>query len=167
MGMDNYYYPSGTPETKIAIQRVWNQLTDSSPGVPSIVVVAQGRTLKIEKQAKNVAQVEFSDMCETAKGSTDYMALAKSFNTVIIRNVPQLSMERRDILRRFILLIDQLYYHQVNVILEAGTNLEALFIKPKEQTQFDEEFAYERCLSRLKEMQTNEYQEKALINEHE
>ena len=41
-------------------------------------------------------------------------------------------MERRDILRRFILLIDQLYYHQVNVILEAGTNLEALFIRPKE-----------------------------------
>jgi predicted ATPase len=42
----------------------------------------------IERQAKNVAEVEFRDMCETAKGSTDYMALAKNFHTIIIRSVP-------------------------------------------------------------------------------
>jgi predicted ATPase len=67
--------------------------------------------MTIPKAAKNVAQVDFYDMCDDAKGSTDYMALAQSFNTIIIRKVPKLSMERRDILRRFILLIDQLYYY--------------------------------------------------------
>ena len=72
-------------------------------------------------------------------------------------------MERRDILRRFILLIDQLYYHQRKVIIEAATDLDALFIRPTEKSQFDEEFAFERCLSRLKEMQTREYQEKAFL----
>lgn len=70
-------------------------------------------------------------------------------------------MERRDILRRFILLIDQLYYHQRKVIIEAATDLDSIFDRPKEKSGFDEDFAFERCLSRLKEMQTREYQEKA------
>ena len=107
-------------------------------------------------------EVDFSDMCEKAKGSTDYMALAREFHTIIIRNVPQLSMERRDMLRRFILLIDQLYYHNRKVIIEAATELDQLFIRPAVKSEFDEEFAYERCLSRMKEMQTIEYQEKAM-----
>lgn len=44
-----------------------------------MVQVAQGRTLPISKQAKRVAEVDFSELCETAKGSTDYMALAQNF----------------------------------------------------------------------------------------
>lgn len=96
--------------------------------------MAQGRTLGIPKHAKNVAEIEFSDMCETAKGGTDYMALAKNFHSVIIRGVPQLSLERRDTLRRFILLIDQLYYYSRKVVIEADTNLDNLFVRPKEKT---------------------------------
>jgi predicted ATPase len=40
--------------------------------------------------------------------------------------------------------------------------LDNIFEKPKEKTILDEEFAFERCLSRLKEMQTLEYQQRAL-----
>lgn len=32
----------------------------------------------------------------------------------------------------------------------------------KHQENYDEEFAYHRCLSRLREMQTQQYQEKTL-----
>lgn len=106
-------------------------------------------------------------MCEGAKGSTDYMALAQNFNTVIIRGVPQLSLERRDILRRFIWLVDQLYHYQRKVVIEAAADLDNLFIRPKVKSEFDEEFAYDRSLSRLKEMQTIEYQERSLISEKE
>jgi predicted ATPase len=76
-------------------------------------------------------------------------------------------MERRDSLRRFILLIDQLYYHNRKVIIEASHSMDELFIRPKEKSQFDEDFAFERCLSRLKEMQTKEYQEKGLVGDHQ
>jgi predicted ATPase len=40
-------------------------------------------------------------------------------------------MERRDLMRRFILLIDELYYHQRKVVIEAETDLENLFEKPE------------------------------------
>ena len=72
-------------------------------------------------------------------------------------------MERRDFLRRFISLIDSLYYNHRNVIIEAEVSIEDLFNIPvDEPSQHDEQFAFSRCLSRLKEMQTNEYQNKTL-----
>ena len=96
-------------------------------------------------------------MCEEAKGGPDYMALGQNYTTIILRGVPRLSMERRDSLRRFIWLIDELYYQQRKVIIEAETDLDNLFERPKQKSMLDEEFAFDRCLSRLKEMQTNEY----------
>ena len=50
--------------------------------------VAQGRTLFLPKENKRVAELTFNDLCEEAKGSTDYMALAQYCTTVIIREVP-------------------------------------------------------------------------------
>lgn len=41
-------------------------------------------------------------------------------------------MERRDILRRFILLIDELYYNLRKVVMEADASLDDLFERPKE-----------------------------------
>jgi len=43
-------------------------------------------------------------------------------------------MERRDILRRFILLVDQLYYYQRKVIIEADQPIDQIFERPKEKT---------------------------------
>ena len=84
-------------------------------------------------------------------------------------------------MRRFILLIDTLYFTHRNVIIEAQIDIEHLFmineatekqkrgafdteLQQNDDFKFDEEFAYARCLSRLKEMQTKEYQLKMLNN---
>lgn len=55
------------------------------------------------------------------------MAIAEHLNTVILRGVPQLNMVQRDWLRRFISLIDALYYQHRNVIIEAEVPIENLF----------------------------------------
>ena len=52
----------------------------------------------------------FKELCDEARGSPDYQAIGRNFNTLILRGVPQLNMSRRDTLRRFILLIDTLYF---------------------------------------------------------
>jgi len=56
-------------------------------------------------------------------------------------------------------LIDALYYQHRNVIIEAAVPIEELFaIEEAGPNQVhDEEFAFSRCLSRLKEMQTTQY----------
>ena len=62
------------------------------------------------KSAKGVAEFTFKELCEDARGSSDYAAIAKKYNSVILRGVPRQNMIRRDLLRRFILLIDTMYY---------------------------------------------------------
>lgn len=110
MGIDNYYAPLSDPKTEQAVTNVWNQLTGSARGEMKVVQVAQGRTLVVKKSAKHVAMCSFKELCEDARGSPDYQALARDFKSVILRGVPQLSMTRRDLMRRFILLIDTLYF---------------------------------------------------------
>mmetsp|Transcript_6543 Transcript_6543/g.4682 ORF Transcript_6543/g.4682 Transcript_6543/m.4682 type:complete len:116 (+) Transcript_6543:1031-1378(+) len=115
--------------------------------------------MPVKKQSHGVAQFGFEELCEDARGSTDYAAIGQKYTTIILRNVPQLSMKRRDFLRRFILLVDTLYYQHRNLVIEAHVELAKLFDieSSNKEAQLDEEFAYERCLSRLREMQTVEY----------
>ena len=109
MGMDSFYSPV-CPDTDTKIQQVWDQLTGSTRGTFSSIEVAQGRSLPVKRYAKGVAEMSFQELCDEARGSPDYMAIGKNFNTLILRDVPQLTMSRRDTLRRFILLIDTLYF---------------------------------------------------------
>ena len=109
MGMDSFYSPLG-PDTNKKIQQVWDGLTGQTKGSFSTLEVAQGRTLPVNRQAKGVAEMTFKELCDEARGSPDYQAIGRNFNTLILRGVPQLNMSRRDTLRRFILLIDTLYF---------------------------------------------------------
>ena len=109
MGIDSYYYPTG-PETKEKIDQVWNQLTNNSLGRLEVVEVAQGRTIHVSKAAKGTAEFTFKELCDDARGSSDYQAIARQYNSIILRGVPTMDMTRRDLLRRFILLIDTLYF---------------------------------------------------------
>jgi len=69
----------------------------------------------------------FKELCQEPRSSPDYAAIGARFNSIIVRGVPQLTMSRRDWLRRFILLIDTLYYMHINVVIEAEVPLEHLF----------------------------------------
>ena len=74
MGMDSYYSPTGSVDDKLIT--IWNQLTNKSPGSFRNIEVAQGRHIPCQKQAKNVAEFTFKELCEDNRGSTDYMAIA-------------------------------------------------------------------------------------------
>jgi len=71
MGDNNYFYPLGAT-SEASVQEKWDQLTNKAKPLPQLVEVAQGRTLHVAKQAKGVAIVTFSELCEQAKGSSDY-----------------------------------------------------------------------------------------------
>lgn len=66
-----------------------------------------------------------------ALGAVDYLTLSQYFHTVLIRNVPQMSVQIRTEARRFITLIDTFYDHHVRVVVSADTGIEELFSKKK------------------------------------
>lgn len=68
--------------------------------------VVPGRVIDIKRGSSNgVAFFEFEDLCDKPLGSSDYIAIARNFHSVLIRDIPQLSFENRNVTKRFILLV--------------------------------------------------------------
>lgn len=101
--------------------------------------------------ADGVAWFDFDALCKGPRGASDYTELARTYHTVLLADVPQLTATLENETRRFITLVDEFYDHGVKLILSAE--------KPREQLYSGEllRFEFERTLSRLIEMGTHEY----------
>ncbi|KAG7274882.1 hypothetical protein CRUP_014667 [Coryphaenoides rupestris] len=145
------------------------------------VLTVQGREVVLEKTCGSLADCTFHQLCGSPLGASDYLEMAQHFDTVLIRNVPLLTLELRDAVRRFITLVDNFYDRKVRVVLLAEAPLEALFVHSGKGdirdrqllddlglrggaaqhvslfTAEEEIFAFKRTVSRLLEMQTDAY----------
>lgn len=118
----------------------------------------QGRKINCDHYYKGVGLFTFEELCDRPVGSADYIAIAQQCPTVLIKEVPYFSINNRNVMRRFITLIDELYSHNVKVYFYAADKLDKLFLKEEgTEGHYDEVFAWDRCLSRLTEMQTEYY----------
>jgi len=123
-----------------------------------VIDVMQGRKFTCERFYKGVGIFEFEELCDRPVGSADYIAIAQHCPTVLIKNIPNFSIGNRNLIRRFITLIDELYNHNVKLYCLAVDKIDNLLKKEENfEETFDEIFAFERCISRLKEMQTEYY----------
>lgn len=154
-----------------AFNEAWHRVVGAEP-CAATKLTAQGREVHIPVASLRykAARFTFNDLCARPIGSADYQVLAQHFATVFISEVPILTLSQRNELRRFITLIDTLYEHRVKVVISAPVPPSKLFV-PKFQeeadaplaaahslrTKYDEVFAFDRTLSRLMEMQSEEY----------
>ncbi len=148
-GMTIFHTPPG-PGATAALDRAFAALTDHAPPAP-VELTVQGRVLAIPRAALGVARARFFDLCVRPLGAADYLALARSFHTLVLDDVPTLSAEKRNEARRFIILIDALYEHGVKLICSAAALPDALYETGDHATEF------RRTASRLHEMQSAEY----------
>ncbi len=110
-----------------------------------------GRPVRARRSADGVAWFDFSALCEGPRSAADYVELARTHHSIIVSRVPQLSVEHEDAARRFINLVDEFYDRGVNLILAGAVPLEQLYTGEKLA------FEFKRTLSRLVEMQSQEY----------
>jgi len=120
-------------------------------------IVINQRDIPVVKWVDGIAWFEFSVICRPPRARIDYIEIARFFHTVLIQNVPILNDENNDYARRFTLLIDELYDHNVKVIASAASPPEELYQGSRLA------FEFQRTLSRLLEMQSHEY----LAREHD
>jgi cell division protein ZapE len=118
----------------------------SGPGL-----VIEGRTIDARKLADGVAWFDFAAVCATARAAADYVELARTHHTVLLSRVPKLAADDEDAARRFLTLVDEFYDRGVKLILAAEVPLSRLYAG-KRLT-----FEFQRALSRLQEMQSQEY----------
>jgi cell division protein ZapE len=132
------------------------RLTDFPPEdkahVPSEeLVIPGGRTIHVPKSLKGVAVFSFKRLCGEARGASDYLSIARRYHSVIIVGIPVLGPENRNEAARFVTLIDALYEYKVKLLASADAGPDALY------PTGDGAFEFERTVSRLMEMQSDEY----------
>jgi cell division protein ZapE len=147
--------PNG-PEATAALSQTFFRLTDYPPEdrahVPTAEIdVGGGRTLHVPKALKGVAVFSFKRLCAEARGAADYLAIARRFHTVMIVGIPVLGPQNRNEAARFVTLIDALYEYRVKLLAAADAEPDALY------PEGDGKFEFERTVSRLLEMQSEDY----------
>ncbi|MEH6632386.1 MAG: cell division protein ZapE [Halopseudomonas aestusnigri] len=144
-----YHTPLGKVGEQ-ALESAFLTLTEGAIAEPEILLV-KGRHLEIRRAARNVAFVSFEELCAEALGPGDYLAVAGHFHTIIMSGVPKMGPDNRDKARRFMSLIDALYEHRCNLVVSAAEEPEKLY------SEGDGAFEFERTVSRLQEMRSQEY----------
>jgi len=114
-------------------------------------VEIEGRNIPAIKKAESVVMFEFRALCDGPRSQTDYIELSRIYQTVLLANVEQMGEASDDIARRFIAMIDEFYERNVKLIISAEVAAEELYTSGRLS------FEFQRCLSRLQEMQSREY----------
>ncbi len=148
-GMEAYVTPNDAKASS-KLEQDFESLTIGAQPRPMGLDV-NGRVVQIPRSAEGVAIMDFADMCAKPLGPGDYLAVARRFHTVILKDIPKLGPHNRDVAKRFVTLVDALYEAKTNLICSAAVAPTELY------TEGDGAFEFERTVSRLMEMQSVDY----------
>ncbi len=148
-GMQVYYHPLTKAHGR-ALDAAFETLTDQARGAP-LEIEVKGRQVTVPEQARGVARFAFADLCGQPLGAADYLAIAEKFHTLIVADIPQMSVDNRNEAKRLVTLIDALYENRRRLIASAEVAPEDLY------PAGDGSFEFARTVSRLIEMQSEEY----------
>lgn len=148
-GLPVYYTPLNA-NTARELDTAFQRLEGGSKGHPDVVHV-KGRDIPVSRAGNGVAWFTFDELCKAALGPGDYLAIAKRYHTIVLANVPKLSPQRRDEAKRMMTLVDALYEHKTKLVASAEAPPSALYPQGKEA------FEFMRTVSRLTEMQSQDY----------
>ncbi|KAI9269037.1 AFG1-like ATPase-domain-containing protein [Phascolomyces articulosus] len=179
-----YFYPLNQ-DTHDKIEALTQELTHNKPMKPMTLNFLE-RSLTIPAQVDGVAKVSFADMCDKPLSAADYLQIVKHFHTVVLTDIPCMTLKHRAMARRFITLVDALYESHVTLIASAENDFMHIFNATEGQGDMDdgmrammddlnitdvesplfsgqeEAFAFQRALSRLVQMESKEWVERNL-----
>jgi len=119
------------------------------------VIKINDRPLTAIAKSHDTLSIEFTELCDGPRSVHDYIELAILYRTVLISNIPQMNDQHNDITRRFIAMVDEFYDRNVVLIMSAEVKVIELY----KGTRLA--FEFQRCVSRLLEMQSKTYLSKA------
>ena len=109
------------------------------------------RDVEVLWMVEGMGWFTFDELCCQPRSASDFVELARIFQTVLIEAVPVMDSSSEDAARRFINLVDEFYDRNVKLLITAADEPAALYTGRRLS------FEYQRTLSRLLEMQSREY----------
>jgi len=143
-----YHCPLG-PQADASLESTFPKLAETHDEEP--VMHIESRQIPALRRAGGVIWFDFRTLCGGPRSQNDYLEIASQFHTVLLSNVPQMSVRQASEARRFTWLIDVLYDRKVKLIMSAAVPPEALYTDGPMAHEFP------RTVSRLAEMQSAEY----------
>ncbi len=149
------YLLSTAPDTPQRLEALLAELAHYGNSTDGTIEI-EGRTIPVVRQSSSAVWFDFDAVCGGPRSQDDYIEIARGYQSVIVANVPILDSLRENQARRFIALVDELYDHNVNLIVSAAASPVDLYRGDRLT------FPFERTVSRLIEMQSEGY----LAREH-
>lgn len=137
-------------QTRLTMDRMFVKLAGKQ-GEAAPVLQINHRPLQAINAVDGVLAVDFHTLCEEARSQLDYIALSRLYHSVILYNVRVMGPLKENIARRFLALVDEFYERHVKLVIAAEASMFDIY--QGERLKFE----YQRCLSRLQEMQSEEY----------
>jgi len=116
------------------------------------------RTIEINKRniqynlyADDIIWFDFHELCQTNRSAYDYIELAERFHTILLSNITVMHEADDPAAKRFVHFIDAVYDHNVKFLATAEAPPQGLYTGQRML------FAFDRTISRLTEMGTENY----------
>ncbi|WP_033570439.1 cell division protein ZapE [Dickeya undicola] len=145
------YLTPNNADTDAEMQAMFRRLSGRDFSQPGPVLEINHRPLTTLSAGDGVLAVDFATLCLEARSQNDYIALSRLYHTVLLHHVPVMEVKDENAARRFLALVDEFYERRVKLIMSAQATMFEIY--QGEHLKFE----YQRCLSRLQEMQSEEY----------
>ncbi|KAL6715057.1 hypothetical protein ACLMJK_007318 [Lecanora helva] len=86
-----------------------------------------GRNITVPASLSGVCKWTFDEVCGANLGPADYITIASTFHTLILTNVPILTLLQKNEARRFITLLDALYEARCKLLISAEAGPDDIF----------------------------------------
>lgn len=174
-----FFHPLNS-QTRSKIDSITKILTHGKEMTPKDLHFLS-RTLTIPQQVDGVAKIRFADVCAQPLSAADFLEIVKNFHTVILTDIPRMTMQHRPQARRFITFIDAMYESHVTLVASAENSILEIFTAEEGKEAMEQEmmmmqesmdftdvssplftgqeeaFAFSRALSRLIQMQSQDW----------
>ena len=144
------YLDSTLPATAQQLEERFASLAGGTATAAATLTV-ENRRIAAKATGAGMVWFEFRDICEGPRSQNDYIELARLYHTIFISNVPLFTRNNENAARRFIMLIDELYDRNVNIVVSAAAPPDSLYRGARLELEF------RRAASRLVEMQAQRY----------
>ena len=143
---------------------------ESPPSFPTIIkweyasLQIYGRNLIVPRQRSGVTYWTFAELCSTNLGPADYITLASTFHTLILSDVPILTLLQKNEARRLITLLDALYEARCKLLIRAAAGPDDLFFpetqlpsRDVKETTTGDDSVYSETFSEIYQEQTSPF----------